>query len=134
MKKHAIPTLCLALALGLAACSSTSQSTAPEPASSAPASSGAVSAPAEEEMAYGTATFAYAESFSGGVTSTDSFDAVTSATNSKYEIMPNMATDFVDEETNAEGYHITGVKNVWQCLPKIWRRIKLPMTPLPLPP
>lgn len=64
------------------------------------------------KLVYGTATLTYAEFYEGDVSSTDSYDAVTSATTSKYQIMGNMATDFVDEETNAEGYHITGVQNV----------------------
>lgn len=61
---------------------------------------------------YGTANLTYAEYYSGDVSSVDSIDAVSSATKAKYAIMPNMDTDFVDENNNANGYHIVGVKNV----------------------
>ncbi len=61
---------------------------------------------------YGTASLTYAEFYAGDVTSTDDFDAVSSATNSKHSIMSNMYTDFVDQTANAAGYHILGVKNV----------------------
>ncbi|SDB19239.1 hypothetical protein SAMN02910298_00874 [Pseudobutyrivibrio sp. YE44] len=69
------------------------------------------------EYVFGTATLSYAEFYSGDVSSTDSFDAVTSATTGKSEIFPNQETDFVDETTNADGYHITGVKNVNVAVP-----------------
>ncbi len=67
---------------------------------------------------YGTASLTYAEFYSGDVTSTEGFDAVTSATNKKNAIMSNMYTDFVDAETNAAGYHILGVKNVNVAVPE----------------
>lgn len=94
MKKGFLLTAAMACVLALAACGAdTTDATS-------------------ENLVYGTATLTYAEFFSGDVSSTDSFDAVSSATTSKYEIMPNMDTDFVDETANADGYHITGVKNV----------------------
>lgn len=94
MKKGFLLTAAMACVLALAACGAdTTDATS-------------------ENLVYGTATLTYAEFFSGDVSSTDSFDAVSSATTSKYEIMPNMDTDFVDETVNADGYHITGVKNV----------------------
>lgn len=63
---------------------------------------------------YGTATLTYAEFYSGDVSTVDGYvvDGVSSATNSKYNIMSNMYTNFQDAETNAEGYNILGVKNV----------------------
>ena len=64
------------------------------------------------DYVYGTATLTYAEFYSGDVSSTDSYDAVSSATAKKYELFSNMNTDFVDETTNAEGYNVLGVKNV----------------------
>lgn len=64
------------------------------------------------EYVYGTATLTYAEFYSGDVSNTDSYDAVSSATAKKYELFTNMNTDFVDETTNAEGYNVLGVKNV----------------------
>lgn len=70
------------------------------------------------EYVFGTATLSYAEFYSGDVSSTDGYDAVTSATTGKSEIFANMETDFVDETTNADGYHITGVKNVNVAVPK----------------
>ena len=73
---------------------------------------GAVSASAEEELVYGTATLTYAEFYAGDVSSTDSIDAVTSATTGKSGTFANTVSDFVDEETNPDGYHITGVANV----------------------
>lgn len=97
MKKGFLLTAAMACVLALAACGATGSDTA----DSTP-----------ENLVYGTATLTYAEFFSGDVSRTDSFDAVSSATTSKYEIMPNMDTDFVDETANADGYHITGVKNV----------------------
>ncbi len=69
------------------------------------------------EYVFGTATLSYAEFYSGDVSSVDSYDAVASATTGKSEIFPNMVTDFVDETTNADGYHITGVKNVNVAVP-----------------
>ena len=69
------------------------------------------------EYVFGTATLTYAEFYAGDVSSTDSYDAVSSATAKKYEIFPNMSTDFVDETSNAEGYNILGVKNVNVAVP-----------------
>ena len=69
------------------------------------------------EYVFGTATLSYAEFYSGDVSSVDSYDAVASATTGKSEIFQNMVTDFVDETTNADGYHITGVKNVNVAVP-----------------
>ena len=75
------------------------------------------SALSSTEYVYGTATLSYADFYSGDVSSTDSYDAVSSATFKKYEIFSNMDTDYVDETTNAEGYHILGVKNVNVAVP-----------------
>ena len=65
-----------------------------------------------EELVYGTATLTYAEYYAGDVTSTDAFDAVTSATYGKAGTFPNSYTDFVDADANKDGYHILGVANV----------------------
>ncbi len=123
LRKLSTSAAALILALSLAACGSPSQNSS-EPNSDAVSSTVESSSalPSEQEtagqelagdaMVFGTATLTYAEFYSGDVSSTDNFDAVTSATTSKYEIMANMSTDFVDETANAEGYHITGVKNV----------------------
>ena len=114
MKKISLLALTLILALVLAACSA---SPAPEEPSEGPAENEPSSSGEGQELVFGSATLTYAEFFSGDVSSTESFDAVTSATTSKYEIMPNMATDFVDETANADGYHITGVKHVTVAVP-----------------
>lgn len=123
--------LACAVALSLTACggdgersalssvpeASAVESAAPE-VSAAPVSAAEAAASSAEEpqepvnLVYGTATLTYAEFYSGDVSSVDSYDAVSSATTSKHSILENMATDFVDETTNADGYHITGVKNV----------------------
>jgi len=66
----------------------------------------------EKEYVYGTATLTYAEYYAGDVTSTENYDAVSSATVKKYELFSNAYTDFVDEETNQDGYHLLGVQNV----------------------
>ena len=66
----------------------------------------------EEELVYGTASLSYAEFYAGDVSSVDGYDAVSSATNSKYAAFRNAYTDYVDAETNANGYHILGVQNV----------------------
>lgn len=97
MKKGCLLTAAMACVLALAACGAT---TADTPAAD------------PENLVYGTATLTYGEFYAGDVSSTDSFDAVSSATTAKYEIMPHMDTDFVDETANADGYHITGVKQV----------------------
>ncbi len=118
MKKLSISALTLILALTLTACDTPSQnSSAPNESSNSSSGNESSSPEDEQELVFGTATLTYAEFFSGDVSSTESFDAVTSATTSKYEIMSNMATDFVDETTNAGGYHITGVKNVNIAVP-----------------
>lgn len=128
LRKLSTSAAALILALSLAACGSPSQNSS-EPNSDAVSSTVESSSalPSEQEtagqelagdaMVFGTATLTYAEFYSGDVSSTDNFDAVTSATTSKYEIMANMSTDFVDETANAEGYHITGVKNVNVAVP-----------------
>ncbi len=64
------------------------------------------------DLVYGTATLTYGEFYAGDVSSTDAYDAITSATNTKYGTLKNAYTDFVDAETNADGYHILGVQNV----------------------
>ncbi|MBE5830207.1 MAG: hypothetical protein E7306_00525 [Butyrivibrio sp.] len=69
------------------------------------------------EYVFGTAALSYEEFYSGDVSSTESYDAVSSATSKKFEIFPNMNTDYVDETTNAEGYKILGVKNVNVAIP-----------------
>ena len=61
---------------------------------------------------YGTATLTYAEFYSGDVSSTDDIDAVTSATIGKHDLFRSVDTDFVDEASNPDGYHILGVKDV----------------------
>ncbi len=71
----------------------------------------------DTDYVFGTATLSYSEFYAGDVSSVDSYDAVSSATTGKSEIFPNMVTDFVDEQTNADGYHITGVKNVNVAVP-----------------
>lgn len=111
MKKWSILTLSMALAVLLAACGTADQPAGSPDVSSQPPST------AQDELVFGTATLSYAEFYAGDVSSTEGLDAVTSATTSKYEIMPNMDTDFVDESTNADGYHITGVKNVNVAVP-----------------
>lgn len=72
----------------------------------------------DTDYVFGTATLSYSDFYAGDVSSVDFYDAVASATTGKSEIFPNMVTDFVDEETNADGYHITGVKNVNVAVPK----------------
>ena len=67
---------------------------------------------------YGTASLSYAEFYSGDVTETEGFDAVSSATTKKYEIISSMYTDYVDETTNPDGYRILGVKNVAVAVPE----------------
>lgn len=71
----------------------------------------------DTEYVYGTATLTYAQFYEGDVSSTDSYDAVSSATSKKYELFTNADTDYVDETTNAEGYNILGVKNVNVAVP-----------------
>ena len=75
------------------------------------AASSSVSASADE-LVYGTATLTYAEYYAGDVSSTEALDAVSSATKGKYNMFANEYTDFVDEETNKDGYRILGVSNV----------------------
>ena len=115
MKKILASLLVAALSVGaLTACGNTNNVHVNDDLSITEAQDNGTVPDAAEEvtLVYGTATLTYAEFYAGDVSSTDSYDAVTSATTSKYQIMGNMATDFVDEETNAEGYHITGVQNV----------------------
>ncbi len=64
------------------------------------------------ELVYGTATLSFREFYSGDVSSVESLDAVSSATTGKSGTFPNAHTDFVDAETNADGYRILGVRNV----------------------
>ena len=120
MKKKVITLLCVTMALGLVGCKNTSNNTST-------GDEEVVSVPDEDvpealldsntEYVFGTATLTYAEFYSGDVSSTDSYDGVSSATTNKYEIFPNMDTDYVDETTNAEGYHINGIKNVNVAVP-----------------
>lgn len=99
MKKILIMFVIGIMAVSLGALAACSTSTEPDESS-------------EIEYVYGTATLTYSEFYSGDVSSTESYDAVSSATNSKYSILTNMVTDYVDETTNADGYNITGVANV----------------------
>lgn len=120
MKKKVITLLCVTMALGLVGCKNTSNNTST-------GDEEVVSVPDEDvpealldsntEYVFGTATLTYAEFYSGDVSSTDSYDGVSSATTNKYEIFPNMDTDYVDETTNSEGYHINGIKNVNVAVP-----------------
>lgn len=120
MKKKVITLLCITMALGLVGCKNTSNNTST-------GDEEVVSVPDEDvpealldsntEYVFGTATLTYAEFYSGDVSSTDSYDGVSSATTNKYEIFPNMDTDYVDETTNSEGYHINGIKNVNVAVP-----------------
>lgn len=71
-----------------------------------------VFASAEEGTVYGTATLTYAEFYAGDVSSTDTIDVVTSATTGKSGIFKNTVSDFVDKQTNKDGYHLTGIANV----------------------
>lgn len=59
---------------------------------------------------YGTASLDFDEFYAGDVTSTDGFDAVTTATVSKHAIMGNMYTDWTADKE--DGYRILGVANV----------------------
>ena len=62
---------------------------------------------------YGTSNLTYKEFYSDEVSSTDSFDAVTTATIRKYSIMPNAWTDYEAESAEAAGgYHVKGVAGV----------------------
>ncbi len=74
-------------------------------------------AAAEDELVYGTATLTYAEFYAGDVSSTDSYDAVTSATTGKSGTFQNTVTDFVDADANKDGYHLTGLANVNVAVP-----------------
>jgi hypothetical protein len=121
MKKKALVTIfSTAMVLSLTACGSQSAEVS-EDVTTSEVETGATSETETTEaetqvdlnLVYGTATLTYGEFYSGDVSDTDSFDVVSSATYAKYEIFPNMDTDFVDETTNADGYHITGVKNVY---------------------
>lgn len=62
---------------------------------------------------YGTSNLTYKEFYSGDVSSTDSFDVVTTATTSKYSVLSNAWTDYEKESAEAAGgYHVKGVSNV----------------------
>ena len=140
MKKYLSVAVAIAAALLIAACGSDnaqttaseqkteqSETTIAETVSQETTTPEETSAEPEEEInwddesisyVYGTATLTFAEFYSGDVSSTESYDVVSSATNSKYSIMGNIASDFKDEVTNAEGYHLTGVKNVSVAVPE----------------
>lgn len=120
MKKKIYLSLMSMMALGLIGCGSKEAAVEPEKVEVAEEEetvqmSGLLDP--DTEYVFGTATLSYAEFYSGDVSSVDSYDAVSSATTGKSEIFPNMVTDFVDETTNADGYHITGVKNVNVAVP-----------------
>ena len=126
MKKKVLALTLATVVFAMTGCGSTTAevSTEETPATEAPAAeTPAAETPATEEasqdadLVFGTANLSYAEFYSGDVSATDSYDAVSSATNKKYEMFPNMNTDFVDETTNAEGYKILGVKNVNVAVP-----------------
>ena len=62
---------------------------------------------------YGTSNLTYKEFYSGDVSSTDSFDVVTTARTSKYSVLSNVWTDYEEESAEAAGgYHVKGVANV----------------------
>lgn len=62
---------------------------------------------------YGTSNLTYKEFYSGDVSSTDSFDVVTTASTSKYSVLSNAWTDCEEESAEAAGgYHVKGVANV----------------------
>lgn len=62
---------------------------------------------------YGTSNLTYKEFYSGDVSSTDSFDVVTTASTSKYSVLSNVWTDYEEESAEAAGgYHVKGVANV----------------------
>ncbi|WP_458459897.1 hypothetical protein [Pseudobutyrivibrio sp.] len=120
MKKKVIAVLCATMTLSLLGCNNASTSTSK-------VNEEVVSVPEEDvpeslldsdtKYVFGTATLTYAEFYSGDVSSTESYDGVSSATTNKYEIFPNMDTDYVDEIKNANGYHINGIKNVNVAVP-----------------
>ena len=120
MKKKVIAVLCATMTLCLLGCNNASNSTSK-------VNEEVVSVPEEDvpeslldsdtKYVFGTATLTYAEFYSGDVSSTETYDGVSSATTNKYEIFPNMDTDYVDETKNAKGYHINGIKNVNVAVP-----------------
>lgn len=120
MKKKVIAVLCATMTLSLLGCNNASNSTSK-------VNEEVVSVPEEDvpeslldsdtKYVFGTATLTYAEFYSEDVSSTESYDGVSSATTNKYEIFPNMDTDYVDETKNANGYHINGIKNVNVAVP-----------------
>lgn len=62
---------------------------------------------------YGTSNLTYKEFYSGDVSSTGSFDVVTTASTSKYSVLSNAWTDYEEESAEAAGgYHVKGVANV----------------------
>ena len=62
---------------------------------------------------YGKSKLTYKEFYSGDVSSTYSFDVVTTASTSKYSVLSNAWTDYEKESAEAAGgYHVKGVANV----------------------
>lgn len=62
---------------------------------------------------YGTSNLTYKEFYSGDVSSTDSFDVVTTASTSKYSVLSNAWTDYEEESAEAAGgYSGTITKSV----------------------
>lgn len=62
---------------------------------------------------YGKSKLTYKEFYSGDVSSTDSFDVVTTASTSKHSVLSNAWTDYEEESAEAAGgYHVKGVANV----------------------
>ena len=62
---------------------------------------------------YGKSNLTYKEFYSGDVSSTDSFDVVTTASTSKHSVLSNAWTDYEEESAEAAGgYHVKGVANV----------------------
>ncbi len=62
---------------------------------------------------YGTSNLTYKEFYSGDVSSTDSFDVVTTASTSKYSVLSNVWTDYEEESAEAAGgYSGTITKSV----------------------
>ena len=67
---------------------------------------------------YGTATLTYADFYAGDVSSTESYDAVSSATTGKAGLFSHAWTDFVDAEKNPDGYKVLGVAGVNVAVPE----------------
>ena len=118
MKKRIIAVICASMAVCTMGCTNTTDDTAStEESEITVAEEDVTTTINSDDYVFGTATLSYSEFYSGDVSSTASYDGVSSATANKYEIFPNMDTDYVDETTNADGYHITGVKNVNVAVP-----------------